>query len=402
MERSLTNVVLPIGLFGLLTGMFWVGDRSLFHKLFYVTVAFPAAVALIVRPALVFDVLRSPVGWPFLAFSAFTLASLTWSGTDASAWSLAKRPLYVFLLLVAAVAVGRARISRIPQVLVGATLTAGVAGAVFLLHFLGAGGPRLTGEGALYNPLLTSHVFGFFAALSAAAWAADRRHVPVATVVTTLVLGSVILATGSRTPLVALAVTAIWLCALVPGKRAHWALGLLVVAGGIYVTFAPEAILSRGFSYRPEIWTEAWRQVLGAPLLGHGYEHPMQIQLDGFPFAFTDPHNIALAVLYQEGLVGLGLWLWLYAAALTACWRNRNDALVLVSSAALVFGLAASMTEGGDFLSRPKEHWFLIWIPFALVAAATLPRQAVADSTNFPESGRPKDRFQRGEAVEKA
>jgi len=24
------------------------------------------------------------------------------------------------------------------------------------------------------------------------------------------------------------------------------------------------------------------------------------------------------------------------------------------------------MTEGGSFMSRPKEHWFLIWIPIAI------------------------------------
>ncbi len=36
------------------------------------------------------------------------------------------------------------------------------------------------------------------------------------------------------------------------------------------------------------------------------------------------------------------------------------------------YGLVAGMTEGGSFLSRPNEHWFLIWIPLALVAAFTV------------------------------
>jgi hypothetical protein len=42
---------------------------------------------------------------------------------------------------------------------------------------------------------------------------------------------------------------------------------------------------------------------------------------------------------------------------------------VMISSALLVFGFAAGLTEGGEFLTRPKEHWFLIWIPFALLSS---------------------------------
>jgi hypothetical protein len=31
--------------------------------------------------------------------------------------------------------------------------------------------------------------------------------------------------------------------------------------------------------------------------------------------------------------------------------------------------MACGLTEGSNFLSRPNENWFLIWIPLALVAA---------------------------------
>src|SRR5690606_35623454 len=91
---------------------------------------------------------------------------------------------------------------------------------------------------------------------------------------------------------------------------------------------------------------------------------------------FTDPHNIPLAVLLSGGIIGLALWLNLYFQCLRPAWNNRKDRLVFVLSAATVFGLAASLTEGGDFLSRPKEHWFLIWIPMALLTAACLRQRA--------------------------
>ena len=49
--------------------------------------------------------------------------------------------------------------------------------------------------------------------------------------------------------------------------------------------------------------------------------------------------------------------------------ENRKSPAVLLASTWLVFGLAAGLTEGNAFLPRPKEHWFLIWIPMALLYA---------------------------------
>lgn len=81
---------------------------------------------------------------------------------------------------------------------------------------------------------------------------------------------------------------------------------------------------------------------------------------------------MTLSVFHQGGVVGLLLWGILYLATLLGCWKQRANPLVFALSATVVYGLVAGMTEGGSFLSRPKEHWFLIWIPIALAAAALL------------------------------
>lgn len=59
----------------------------------------------------------------------------------------------------------------------------------------------------------------------------------------------------------------------------------------------------------------------------------------------------------------------IYALAFGFSWKNRKSPAVLLASTWLVFGLAAGLTEGNAFLPRPKEHWFLIWIPMALLYA---------------------------------
>nr|BFE91970.1 hypothetical protein GCM10020185_25060 [Pseudomonas brassicacearum subsp. brassicacearum] len=53
-------------------------------------------------------------------------------------------------------------------------------------------------------------------------------------------------------------------------------------------------------------------------------------------------------------------------------WRYRVQPLLVVASTWLVYGMAAGLTEGGGILSRPKEHWFLLWIPLALIAALSI------------------------------
>ncbi|WP_211163267.1 O-antigen ligase family protein [Aromatoleum diolicum] len=366
--------ILPLGLFVLLTGMFWSGDRALYHRLFYALVAFPAFIAAIVRPTLLRDLADSVIGLPFLVFSAFTLLSIFWSDSDDGVDSLIKRPLYVALLFVAAIAVRQLQPIRGRQVLLAALATSVITGVVYLTLFAPAYGPgaRLSGYGALYNPLLTSHVFGFFLAIAIAAWVERRQAFPLPIVAATMVLGMVIVATGSRTPLVGITATVLWLAALSGDRRGVIAAAALVGTGLLVASLWPDLLTDRGTSYRPEIWSDTLRQISEKPIFGHGYDHPLEIYLEGIADAFRDPHNMILAVLYYGGLVGLALWVWLYGAAVLACWRQRHDPAVFICSATLIYGLAASMTEGGAFLSRPKEHWFLIWIPFALLAATTL------------------------------
>ncbi|MDO9599076.1 MAG: hypothetical protein Q7J47_15275 [Azoarcus sp.] len=374
--EQLTDKVLPLGLLCLLTGMMWAGDRQLFHQLFYLLVALPAFMLALTSSPLRTELVRNPVFIAFLCFAAYVSASIAWSGADDSALSLLKRPLYVVLLFIAMAGVAFHRPDRFTQVLrVSAVIAVAAGGILLVLFHLSDDGGRLTGYGALYNPLLTSHVFGFFLVLWIAYWIQERRLLLPQAMVAVAILGAVLLATGSRTPLLALSGAIFWLGLMSGGRRGAGACGLFTLAIGVIVMLWPESVTQRGLSYRPEIWAEAFRQAREFPLFGHGYDHPLSIHVNGIDFVFLDPHNMTLSVFYQGGLAGLLLWLALYLTALITCWKYRRNPVVLGLSATVVYGFAAAMTEGGSFLSRPKEHWFLIWVPMALVAAATTLRQ---------------------------
>jgi len=385
----LTEYILPLGWVAMLTGMFWIGDRSLYHKLYYGIVAVPALVILILQPKRLRVLITQPLFLAFVAFSAYMMLTLLWSKTDDNAGPLLKRPLYIGLLLLAA---GLMAMHSSARFITATRLSAMIAvlGALALLgHFfmveLPEGTTRLSGMGALYNPLLTSHVLGAFAAYwMATVFRSSRRGIALP-LVCLAILVLTILATGSRTPLVGLLLCFAWLVVGGHPKRGLVGVALILVAGVALALLYPEAVLQRGLSYRPEIWAKVLGMVAEQPWFGYGYGTEIRLTIPSINLLLSDPHNIELGVLYEGGIVGLMFWAALYAIALIFCWRLRNDPHVSIAGTWLVFGLGAGLTEGGAFFSRPKEHWLLIWLPMAFVYALSV-RRAIQARTACGET----------------
>lgn len=385
----LIRYLLPIGWLTLLTGLFWAWDRSLYHKFYYALMAAPTLLAVVLQPTLLKQLLRNPLIIGFIIFGAYTSLTLLWSDTDSSMLSMLKRPIYVLMLFLGAGLLAIKHPQILPKTLLLAAVIATLSGVLSLSYLIysRAGLPslgRFSGYGALYNPLLSAHLYGFFTAFWLATWFTKRHPLSPLPLVSLALLSIVIISTGSRTPLLALTVTLIWLGVAHLNRRSLIAAGAgLCVALGLLL-FYPQALTDRGLSYRPEIWLGAVELALEKPWFGYGFDHQLLIKLEPSRLVFNDPHNIELAVLLSGGIIGLILWLIMYAVALLYAWRNRHDALVLTASALVVFGLAAGLTEGRDFLSRPKEHWFLIWIPLALLAAVWVSRSVRTEKPHAP------------------
>lgn len=386
LDDKTTRYVLPIGLIALLTGMFWVGDRSDYHRIFYIFVALPTFITLLIKPTRIVQSSNNAIFLVFLAFSGYILISISWSGTDESFGSLLKRPLYIALLFYCVALIALTEPKRIQTTLYVSVACAACAALISMAIFYGSGGHgRLEGYGALYNPLLSSHVYGSFAALALGFLSStqNKRDLLLLLISIALLL-AMLLATGSRTPLVGLGAAVAWIAMSRANRRALWILAATCATAILLIVLMPESVTSRGLSYRPEIWKEAWSQIILKPWLGYGFDHPMSFPIEGIRNAFADPHNMELAVLFSGGLIGLLLWLTLYAVTLRFAWHNRHIPLVIAASTALIYGFAAGLTEGNSFMSRPKEHWFLIWIPFALLAGAVVTKKHRANLETCP------------------
>jgi O-antigen ligase len=373
LQKLIITVLLPVGLLALLTGMFWIGRHGLYPKIHLYLITLPTVLLVLLRPTCVADLVKSPIFCVALAFFGLVLSSLLWAQPESTVLSLMRRPLMIGLIFLATHQVA-ANVPRRFELVLIAALSLSTCFAIYTLgrFVLEGGGARLSGYGALYNPLLVSHVFGFFAALGLGYYFADKRLLAPAPLMAFVSLGAILIATGSRTPLVAIAATLFWMTALTSNRKALLVLSAVVAVGTLSCVVWPEVFTQRGFSYRPQIWAEALRQIREAPWFGHGFDTPMQIKLDDFDHAFPEPHNLTLSVMYDLGVVGLLAWLALYGVALYFAWARRARPVVMAVSATVVYGLFAGMTEGGAFLSRPKEHWFVVWIPLALLSALSL------------------------------
>lgn len=362
----------------LLTGLFWVPDGSLYTKFYYAFLAAPSLLAILLAPAQMKAVLRDPVILSFLAFSLWLLISMSWSRADDGVGSLAKRPLYVFMLFVGCALIAIKREELLLKALrVGAAIGA-LAALINVAWFLhnAAPGARLIGTGALRNPLLTSHVLGFLCAYWIAAWLSRSERRDWLPAVMALPLLAALLTTGSRTPLMGLTLTCFWML-LMSGQRAVYLIAALPLVASATYLVAPEIILQRGTSFRPELWSDAWRQAGEHLWLGAGYNSKFEFHIQGMRYLLHDPHNVELAVLLELGLIGLGLWTIMYIFALHRCLRLRALPQFQIASALLIYGLCAGLTEGGNYLSRPNESWFLIWIPLALLGALSIRHRQV-------------------------
>jgi O-antigen ligase len=368
-RRLLLDFALPFGMLCMLTGMLWLGDHGRYPKVFLVF-AIPALALLFLAPSNFREVLRSPTVLAFVAFAAYFSVSIAWSATEDSFSDLIKRPLLVLVLFFGITEFARLR----PQLLCKTIAIAAVVALITATYeigrfFVSNNTGRLASEGALYNPLLISHVYGFFAALWLG-WLYTRPspHKTVHGILAILVLLNLLTLTGSRTPLLAITATAVFLTIFAGHRKGMLMLAALAMIGLAGLMTMPEMITQRGLSYRPEIWSEATRQILEHPWFGHGFGTPLFIKIADISYPFRDPHNLTLAVLFDGGLIGLLTWMTLYATAFATVWKHRQHPWTIICSATIVYGLVAGMTEGGSFLSRPKEHWFLIWIPLSLVA----------------------------------
>ncbi|MDY0213645.1 MAG: O-antigen ligase family protein [Desulfuromonadaceae bacterium] len=372
-ERFLAHYWLPLGFFILLTGFFWLPGKNLYTKFYYAFYIFPLIILIFINGGKALQILKDPIVKTLLALSLLVIASFFWSHTGNDFISVGKRPFYIVgVFLGCGYVFAKSNHSHLAKHVLLLAATTVVLFCIYnLFVFYASSQHRMIGSGALMNPLLTSHVLGMFAAFWLALCVQKKKIVPL-NIVAFLVMLAAVIATGSRTPLLGLGVCCLWLLVIWRHKITVFVVGSLGVGTLAGLVFNPEVFAARGFSYRIEIWEESIRQIMVRPLLGLGYDSPLSIPVPSIERVFYDPHNIELAVALELGALGLFLWCVMYFLAIKRCVQLQECPELLPASTMLLYGLAAGITEGSSYFSRPNESWFLIWIPLALVVGLSV------------------------------
>ncbi|PTR22286.1 MULTISPECIES: bifunctional O-antigen ligase/aminoglycoside phosphotransferase family protein [unclassified Pseudomonas] len=370
--------ILPLGYLLLLCALFFLPGRSVHHKLYYGLFSIPALIALCLRPRFSKELLREPIVIAALLFVAWALLSLRWGPGGDIDFGQFKPPLHTLFLFVGCYLLVRYRSEIIQPLLFCAAIVALVATVYNLYRFGLIYQPemRLIGVGAFDNPLLSSHVFGFFCTYWLSLSMTCKRHqVLWLSIPAMAIMFAAVLATGSRTPLVALTLAALWLSYICWNRQSVFMLGSMVIAETATFALFADKIFERGSSFRIELWQMALDRIAEHPWIGHGYNAGLSLD-PGAGSPLQEPHSFALGVLYYVGIIGLLPWLFFIVWSFISSRRHRVQPLFIIASTWLAFGIGAGLTEGGGIISRPKEHWFLLWIPLALIAALSINQRA--------------------------
>jgi len=366
--------ILPLGLLILLTGMFFLESRNALTSFYLGLFGIPSLLMLCLRPREIKTLLGEPIIAGFLALCIWLCLSLLWSPPENPNFGMMKIPLQPLMLFAGCAMLLQYRSEALKPLMFCAATIALVATICDLVPFIKdyEPGNRMIGGGAFTNPLLSSHLFGFFCVY----WlficiTSQRLSVLWFSVPATAVMLVAIMATGSRTPLVALALSILWLSIVCRNRRALMMIAGTLLGSAVILLLFPEILGDRGGSYRPQIWQIALERIAEHPWIGHGYDADLRIDV-GLGYTLSEPHSFSLGVLFYIGVIGMVPWAFMLVWGLLSSYRQRLQPLFVLASTLLVYGIGAGLAEGGAVLTRPREHWFLLWIPLALIAALSI------------------------------
>jgi O-antigen ligase len=217
------------------------------------------------------------------------------------------------------------------------------------------------------------------------------------------VLAIALLASGSRGPVLALALASVLLIVLMPGSREKRKrlLSMVAAAAATFVlvpSVVPGDAIERATSIltgsdaglssngRTELWGKAWEMFVEHPLVGAGTG----------AFARVDPvqlypHNILLEAAGELGIVGAAAVLALLATGIAAATRTYREGrgAVRAQMALLVAMLTAAILNAmlSDGLEDANRVWLIVGLVYGLGARAS--EGALAEEPSAPKQQLP-------------
>ena len=320
-----------------------------------------------------------------IGLAAWATLSLSWSGQPLSQ---AKQLLYIALFVMSWPILANGRPERVVRLLQwgGLGLAVMAAAAMVRFYFIDARPlmDRLEGLGELAHPILGAYAVGI-AGVWMLHWMPRERGMQALWWVALALLGAFVVFTQSRGAAVALMVTVL----AMPLWRCNRQTVVISVAGlmgaGIVFWCMQAQMMSRGSSYRPELFMSSVQMIKAHPWLGLGLEAPFGVPALGIMFDHS--HNLFTSVAISLGLPGLLLWSIAWFSVLVYGWRARATLLGQGLVGMWVFSTMAMQFDAASLLDTPRAEWFITWLPIAvatLLSFKTAQGEACDKISRFP------------------
>lgn len=192
------------------------------------------------------------------------------------------------------------------------------------------------GTGALEQrfheaPTAISALAGLLLIVCLTLYSSKRRTYPLLVAAVAFVL---MIAAGGKTGIVAGFFCGVLFYAMQRRIKAALAFTAIVAVGiALALLFTPLAEYASNyiqleqfgsFTGRTDMWTFAFPLILQKPILGHGYyaSRFTALMYEGTPFSGSHMHNSLVEILYNNGVIGLGLLLMMLYVTVRNLWRT--------------------------------------------------------------------------------
>ena len=363
--------------YALFAAGFFFPTRDKYHNLFYYVALLTPYVILISKDR-VKVLWQSSIFKLSLAYIGMVAISVLWASP--SELHKLSNYLFDFLYLVTFIALTielTLQVKKFPDYVLKTILTSAtiwIPISIFLFYQDHPWSMRLDGVGRLENPLAGAIMFGMVTLLclhtiiQKGNFSTLWRSIAATCGALSLVYMSL---TQSRSPVIGLLLAGLVYAVL----QRYWklllaTLGIAIVAGvAFYLDILPhDLVISRGLSFRPEIWQQALPAIMENPWFGNGATFDQTYHLSNKLVFQSHTHSAFIASLLFVGIVGTCILLLLIVQSFKYACSTRNQ---LVASL-LTYAIVMLSINGYKLLDNPSIEWLYFWLPVALAAASEI------------------------------
>ena len=300
---------------------------------------------------------------------------MTWDGIV----KYSKYMLCLFSFLSLSILVAKHVISfscRMCVALVIAASAGALISIISLFFFHSFQEERMVFFGSVGHPIVGASTYGLAAVMGyfcLNCWHNDRlrkaRNLGV------LIISAAVLFSQSRGPIIALYVTflfgAIW-------KRDGVTVAILLfLPSALYAVYSTTGfefgqVVSRGLSYRTEIWRIVIDRIEEHMWFGHGLLAEEGNLLCYGRVMHHHPHSGYLSTVFYGGLTGLVLFLCLLLACFKVAFENLIREKECMVMGMLMFAAMSIATDTNKLVTKPSGIWLFFWVPVAICAVTEL------------------------------